>query len=385
MMPDESADLVDGRYRIGAVVGRGAMGDVFAGEDIRLRRPVAIKLLRRGLADDPAMSLRFAAEARAAARVIHPNVVAIFDTGLFGGTPFIVMECLPGRTLADEFAEGRVPQDRARKWILQVLGALGAAHAAGVIHRDIKPSNILLSSGGDAKVADFGIAKVEESADVTGTGLVIGTAAYLAPERVAGQPASVESDVYAAGVVLYEALSGVRPFVADTPLGVLHAIAHLDVPPLTGVAPDLAEVAARAMAKDPTQRYSSAAAMASALGDRTVRLPTVTPQPSPTVVSAAPGVHRWADAAPTTVAPVPPRSFRDGGPAPHEPHPGVHAPSLPLWAWGAVGTIVLVIFIVVMVAAGGGGAHRGPTSTAVSATPASLDRAIADLQKEIRR
>ncbi|GAC1543878.1 MAG: hypothetical protein NVS3B12_32480 [Acidimicrobiales bacterium] len=229
-MAEQSTELVDGRYRIGATVGHGAMGDVFAGEDIRLGRPVAIKLLRRGLADDPAMSTRFAAEARAAARVVHPNVVAIFDTGLFGGTPFIVMECLPGRTLADEFAEGPVPQDRARKWILQVLGALSAAHREGVIHRDIKPSNILLTSGGDAKVADFGIAKVEESADVTGTGLVIGTAAYLAPERVAGQPASVGSDVYAAGVVLYEALSGFRPFVADTPLAFLHAIAHLDVP-----------------------------------------------------------------------------------------------------------------------------------------------------------
>src|SRR5437764_8210048 len=198
------------------------MPDVHAGTDRRLPRPVAIKLLRPDMAARSDVRLRFEAEARAAARLAHPNVFAAFATGEHDGTPYIVMERLPGRTLADVIADGPVDED----WLLPVaacvLSALGVAHAAGIVHRDVKPGNVLLTTEGSAKISDFGIAKSAEVAtggaamDLTGTGQLIGTPAYLAPERLAGAPATFLSDLYAMGIVLYEALSGEKPFSGTT-------------------------------------------------------------------------------------------------------------------------------------------------------------------------
>jgi serine/threonine-protein kinase len=263
------AEVIDGRYVLEAVIGRGAMADVRSGEDLRLGRSVAVKLLHENLAALAEPRRRFEEEARAAARLTDPNVVAIYDTGEHRGRPFIVMEMLPGRTLRDELAEGPLSEARAREVILHVLRAVRAAHAAGVIHRDIKPANILMTAAGEAKVADFGIAKVAESSDLTATGLLVGTPSYLAPECVTGQAATAASDVYAVGVVLYEALSGSRPFTGATPLAVCHAIASEAPTPLRELCPnmsgDLIAVVDRAMAKEPKARYRSADEMIAAL------------------------------------------------------------------------------------------------------------------------
>ncbi|MGH9151457.1 MAG: serine/threonine-protein kinase, partial [Acidimicrobiales bacterium] len=248
--------VLRGRYRLGPLLGRGGMAEVYEGHDERLDRPVAVKVLRAEMAADPGVRERFEVEGRSAARLAHPNVVAVFDTGEEQGTPYLVMERLPGDTLADRMADGPVDQEWLRAVAADVLAALGAAHAAGLVHRDVKPGNILMAADGRAKVADFGIAKsLEVAGDLTGTGLLVGTPAYLAPERLDGRPATERSDLYSLGVVLYEALAGAKPFTAETPLAMAGAVLN-DVPaPLAelrpGVAPDLAAAVERAMARDP--------------------------------------------------------------------------------------------------------------------------------------
>ena len=282
--------LIDERYRLGPVIGCGAMGDVYDAKDLRLRRPVAVKLLRAELATDVDLRGRFEREARAAARLAHPNVVAVFDTGEDHRTPFIVMERLSGRTLADEIRDGPLSEARTRTVASQVLGALAAAHAANVLHRDIKPANVLLAENGDVKVADFGIAKILDDArtDLTSAGLVLGSSSYVAPERVRGGAASASSDVYSVGVLLYEALSAGKPFSGDTPVSVMHAVINQEPRPLhelrPDVSPSLVAVVSQAMAKDPLARFQSADEMAAALGGRavdegTVPLPLVSSDP----------------------------------------------------------------------------------------------------------
>ena len=213
-----SGEMVAGRYRLGNPLGSGGMAEVFDAMDERLERPVAVKLLRTELSGDPGLRRRFEIEARAAARLVHPNVVGVFDTGEVGDRPYIVMERLPGATLADRLREGRMDEPGTRRLASEVLGALAAAHAAGILHRDVKPSNILWTRDGSVKVADFGIAKGmeplldTETGDITATNLVIGTPAYLAPERLAGQPATPRSDLWslAAGVRVFRCREGAR-------------------------------------------------------------------------------------------------------------------------------------------------------------------------------
>ena len=246
------------------------MGDVFGGEDLRLGRAVAIKVLRADMAADPESRRRFEVEARAAARLLHPHAVAVYDTGEQDGVPFIVMERLPGVTLADELARAPLEPERACRLTLQILSALEAAHRQGIVHRDIKPGNVLLTEQGDAKLADFGIAKVAEGHDATMTVGLIGTPAYLSPDRLAGRPATPGDDVYAVGVLLYETLTAAKPFDGDTPFAVMHAIQTGRVRPLgdrrADVDPSLVALIGRAMAKDRRRRFRSAADMAAALG-----------------------------------------------------------------------------------------------------------------------
>lgn len=261
------------RYRLGRLLGRGGMAEVYDALDERLARPVAVKVLRPEMAGDPQIRTRFAAEARAAARLAHPNVVAVYDTGEDGDIAYIVMERLPGETLADRMVHGPLDEAWTRRLAGDVLGAMSAAHSAGIVHRDVKPGNILLTPDGCAKVADFGIAKTSEAvleADMTATGMLLGTPAYLAPERINGHVATPQSDLYAVGVVLYEALSGVRPFAGPTPIAVAYNIQNTTPESLAvarpGVDPRLARGIKRAMAPDPEARPHSADAMAQDLG-----------------------------------------------------------------------------------------------------------------------
>lgn len=252
---------------MGPVLGRGGMGHVHHAWDRRLERAVAVKVLQPDLAADGDIRRRFEAEARSAARLVHPNVVAIFDTGEDEGLPYIVMERLPGSTLKDLLAEGPMSPSEVRQVGEQVLAALDAAHRAGVVHRDIKPSNVLSAGDGQWKVGDFGIAKsvAVDEGDHTRTGLVIGTPAYLAPERLYGQPATPAADLFSVGVVLYEALVGRRPFEgpAGTAAGDPPAGSTLSGRP--GVEPALASTIDRAIATDPGARFQSAREMSGAL------------------------------------------------------------------------------------------------------------------------
>ncbi|OBB78463.1 serine/threonine-protein kinase [Mycobacterium sp. 852014-52144_SCH5372336] len=265
----DGRDLLADRYELRGVLGRGGMAEVHDGWDTRLHRPVAIKLLYPAFTTDTDMRRRFEEEARAAAGLNHPNIVSVHDSGEHDGSPFIVMERLPGRTLQDEIETGPMPPPRVRSMLHDVLGALGCAHAAGIVHRDIKPGNVLIApNSGAMKVADFGIAKTAGSA-LTATGQIVGTMAYMSPERVAGAPASVADDLYAVGVMGYEALTGRRPFPQENPAALLHAILDAPPPPISVVRPDidpaLAATIDRAMARDASQRFTSAEHMRAAL------------------------------------------------------------------------------------------------------------------------
>jgi serine/threonine protein kinase len=267
---------IAGRYRLGEVVGRGGMGEVRAATDVRLERQVAVKLLRADLAEIDEVRRRFEGEARAAAALVHPNVVAVFDAGEEGDVPFIVMERLPGRTLADELKNGPMSSFEVRELAVAILGALEAAHSAGIVHRDVKPGNVLRALDGTWKVGDFGIAKIAEAAgELTVTGMMIGTPAYVAPERLEGEPATPASDLYSAGVVLYEALTGARAFVADNSLALAEQIRVGRAPALRAVLPDvdptLGSVVERAMQTDPARRFAGAAEMRGALAGRSAR------------------------------------------------------------------------------------------------------------------
>lgn len=229
--------VLDGRYRITERLARGGMATVYRATDLRLTRTVAVKVMHAGLGDDAEFSRKFDAEARAAARLSHPNVVAVFDQGqddLGRGEirPYIVMEYVEGRTLRSVISrEAPLEPLRALELIEPVLAALAAAHEAGLVHRDVKPENVLLSPRGQIKVADFGLAKAISAQTSTATqGLLIGTVSYLPPELVLSGRADARSDVYSAGIVLFELLTGRKPHTGDTPIQVAYAHVHEDVP-----------------------------------------------------------------------------------------------------------------------------------------------------------
>lgn len=278
-----------GRYELRGVLGRGGMAEVHDGWDTRLSRPVAVKLLYPALAADEVTRRRFENEARAAAALNHPNIVAIHDSGEDHGTPYIVMERLPGPTLAEEIAAGPLSADRVR-WVLSdLLGALTAAHDSGILHRDIKPGNVLITKSGAAKLADFGIAKTDGAAH-TRVGMVFGTANYLSPQRITGKPASPSDDVYALGVLGYEALTRRLPFERDNPVATMRAVLEEPLTPIGVLRPDvdpaLIHVLERAMSRDPAYRFASAAEMRAAL--QTAPVPPVRPAPPATLMLPPP-------------------------------------------------------------------------------------------------
>ena len=262
--------MLAGRYRLVRLIDRGGMAEVWEGKDGILDRPVAIKVLHPRLAGDDQFQERFRLEAVAAARLAHPNVVGTFDTGLDNGVAYIVMELVTGRTLRELLrSEGPLPVARAVAIAAAVADALHYAHEAGIVHRDVKPGNILIGNDGRVKVADFGIAKAATDQDLTQKGTLLGTAKYLAPEQVAGQPQDRRSDVYGLGVVLYEMLLGRPPFTGDTDMAIAYQHAHVDPPKIRPLRPDvsrrLESVVLKAIAKSPEQRFATAADMRVAL------------------------------------------------------------------------------------------------------------------------
>ena len=299
----QAPEVLGGRYELRGVLGRGGMAEVRDGWDIRLDRPVAVKLLYPVFTTQSDNRMRFEVEARAAAALNHPHIVSVHDSGEHAGTPYIVMERLSGQTLADVIARGPLPQPRVRSILDDVLSALAAAHAAGILHRDIKPANILFSALGDTKVADFGIAKSAGTAH-TLTGQIVGTMAYLSADRIAGRPASVADDLYAVGVVGYEALAGRRAFPQENLAELARAVADVTPPPVAVLRPDvdpaLAAVIERAMAREPHRRFGSANEMRAALAGRIdppvdLRPPTrvlAAPLPDPTTMVVPPRIRR---------------------------------------------------------------------------------------------
>lgn len=260
-----SGRLLDGRYRIGARVARGGMASVYEATDIRLDRTVAVKVMHPGLGDDEEFASRFVREARAAARLSHPNVVAVFDQGREDGTVYLAMELVPGHTLRDVIRkESPMAPARALALLEPVLSALAAAHRAGLMHRDVKPENVLIADDGRVKVADFGLAKaVSTDTQHTATsGVLIGTVSYLAPELVVDGRADPRADVYAAGVMLYELLTGTKPHEGESPIQVAYKHVHEDVPAPSATVPGIPAyvdaLVARATARDRALRPADA-------------------------------------------------------------------------------------------------------------------------------
>jgi len=276
-LPETLAGAVlDDRYAVGDVLARGGMSTVYTGSDLRLDRPVAIKAMAPWLADDATFAVTFEHEARLAARLAHPNVVAVFDQGVDRGQAFLVMELIRGRTLRELIREhGRLSPALAVTIIEQVLVALAAAHRAGLVHRDVKPGNILLGDDGAIKVADFGLAAAVAQLAAE-SGPVIGTASYIAPEQVSTGRADARSDVYSAGVVLYEMLTGTPPHHGADSAAIAAAHVRRDVPPPSWQAPDVPDdldaLTVRATRRNPAARPADAAAFLAELGRVCARL-----------------------------------------------------------------------------------------------------------------
>lgn len=318
-MTDPVVGLVlEGRYRLEERLARGGMSTVYAATDLRLHKTVAVKVMAEHLAHDPTFVDRFTREARAAAMLSHPNVVSVSDQGSDQGLVYLVMELVRGRTLRDLLtARGRLTVAEAFAVLEPVLSGLTAAHRAGIVHRDIKPENVLIGIDGVVKVADFGLARAvvgngTAQASQTG-GVLIGTVAYLSPEQLERGRADARSDIYAAGIVLYEMLTGHPPYGGDTPLAVAYQHVHHDVPAASEEVPGLPwavdELVARTTRRDPAGRPLDAGAFLAELGHVRKDL-GLEPVPVPTGRSTAgPGTLR------PTNRPTRPRHPSDPGTA----------------------------------------------------------------------
>jgi serine/threonine-protein kinase len=313
MSTSRAVTVLAGRYRLEDWIAAGGVGEVWAAADLVLRRPVAVKLLRAGYAEHPETLARFRAEARHAGSLSHPCIAQIYDYGEAEGPhpPFLVMELVDGPPLARLLAAGPLAPARVMDLVAQAAEGLAAAHAAGLVHRDVKPANLLLAPGDRVKITDFGIAHAAGSAPITRTGILVGTPAYLAPERVAGAPATPASDLYSLGVVGYECLAGAPPF-GGTAMEVALAHQLRPLPPLPpGVPEDAAALIGELTAKDPAARPATAREVASRA--RSVRDATM---------SAAPGDGQYAEPGTWHLPPA------GGGDEQHASQPG-HWQDLP--------------------------------------------------------
>ncbi len=300
------------RYELGDTIGRGGMAEVFEGQDQRLNRKVAVKVLRPDLARDPAFQGRFRREAQSAASLNDPNIVAVYDTGedvLDGGgehvmVPYIVMEYVDGHTLRELMSSGRrLLPERSLEIMAGVLNALDYSHAHGIIHRDIKPGNVMLTRNGDVKVMDFGIARAiaDSQATMTQGNAVMGTAQYLSPEQARGEVVDARSDLYSAGCLMYELLTGRPPFQGESAVSVAYQhVSENPVPPSQvdpAVPPALDALVLKALAKDPGQRYQSANEFKADVERALAGLP---------VTGTVPTVRATVPASASTTAAIPP-------------------------------------------------------------------------------
>ncbi len=361
--------LLNGRYRLGPRLGDGGMAVVYRGFDSALGRQVAIKVLRDQYAADRTFVARFEREAQSVAALNHPNIINIFDVGFDGDDPngrgighYFVMELIDGPDLKELIrARGPMPAEEVVAILVQVLAGLGYAHARALVHRDIKPQNIMLTQDGTAKVTDFGIAKGLADTTLTDAGFGMGTVHYISPEQARGEPATPASDLYAVGVMLYEMLTGVLPFIGDSTVAV--ALKHVQEPPLSpkrlnnSIPAPLAAIALRALAKDPNERFTSASEMAAALADwPRWRDRRAAPPPDPRAS------RRATAAAGAPVGYVPPpvvrrRAARGGGG----------------WLTWLLGITALVLLVTVLVAgyrlSSLGAVAASPTASAIAGLP----------------
>jgi serine/threonine-protein kinase len=289
-----------GRYRMEELIARGGMGEVHRAYDTEHDRVVAVKLLAGHVAADSEFRARFAREARGAARLREPHVIPIHAYGEIDGRLYLDMRLVEGEDLSARLARGPMDPAAAVEVVGQVARALDAAHAEGLVHRDVKPSNVLLDAGGFAYLVDFGIARsMTSNADITGTGVPIGTVAYMSPERFASERVDHRADVYSLACLLFECLTGARPFPDRNPLALMHAHLHQEPPRATahrpGLSPAFDQVVATGMAKSPDGRFPSAGALASAARlalDHPAPARTAT-LPSPAAAAPAPRGRRW--------------------------------------------------------------------------------------------
>jgi eukaryotic-like serine/threonine-protein kinase len=314
--------VVGGRYQLGELLGRGGMAEVRKGTDLRLGREVAVKRLRTDLASDATFQARFRREAQSAASLNHPAIVAVYDTGeemSHDGSdvaqPYIVMEYVAGRTLREILREGRkILPERALEITSGVLSALDYSHRAGIIHRDIKPGNVMLTPTGDVKVMDFGIARAvsDASSSMTQTAAVVGTAQYLSPEQARGETVDSRSDVYSAGCLLYELLTGRPPFVGDSPVAVAYQhVRELAPPPSdhdTELPPEVDAIVMKALTKRVEERYQSAAQMRADIE----RYLAGRPVQAPAVAAGAAATTAMMPADATSAVPMPDEPEEEG-------------------------------------------------------------------------
>jgi len=408
-----SGTVLEGRYRVGALIARGGMSMVYRGVDLRLDRPVAIKVMSPQYVSDPAFLSRFEREARLAASLGHAGVVAVYDQGRDGDLVFLVMELVDGGTLRDLLREqGSLSVPVTMSILEPLLAALGAAHAAGLVHRDVKPENVLISAQGAVKIADFGLVRAVSSQTMATGDVILGTVAYLSPEQVATGAADARSDVYAAGVMAYEMLTGHPPYHGDNPMSVAYQHVHSDVPRCSGNAPGtpeaLDDLIVAATRRDPAARPRDASAFLAALvgirsqlGLRRVPVPTPHRQPAPPVPVAGPvfagsaypapadgpgpgGTRVLAGGPVTTVPPVVGRQPSGEQPVAPQPQPSqpVRSPTIALrrlrrrrWM-----IAILVVLLLGLAAAAGGWWLGGRWA----ATPAAVGLAQADAETLIR-
>jgi beta-lactam-binding protein with PASTA domain len=411
----EIGSVLGGRYRLVELLGQGGMATIYRARDAQLDRDVAVKLLRPEFGQDPDFLARFRDEAKAAASLSHPNIVAVFDFGEEMSDPYIVMELIDGQDLSSILREnGALPPRQAARVSAEVAKALQAAHVRGIVHRDVKPSNILVGRDGRVKVADFGIARALDDSQLTLPGVTMGSVHYFSPEQARGEPATQASDIYSLGIVLYESLTGQRPFSGDGAAAV--ALARLTTTPprpsaiRPGVPAALDQVVQRAMALDPAARYASAASMASALEGWLAD--PATPGAAAVAGAAAAGAAVGAVGAAATVAsaqarpnpvPYPPDAYaRSTPPVAPVTTSGTPPPPPPVegegedegggsspWGWIAgllgIGILAIVGFLVFRMLTGGGGEEpsaspsESPSGASV-VVPKFVDMTITDAE-----